>query len=166
MYVSKAWHTLVLKCLLGSLRYTALPLTCKALQKYLMEEGKIQMLIVGMVLICIGRGMTHLLWKIIWMHSAHTGFISVRLRVFLGIWRAWHSCHLWQCAPLIKICIHTLMKHHSCRLIRGLFCRGKLFWGGSVAWPHWDLVVAVARLPFYLRKNTKTIGILPDFGNL
>jgi len=31
MYVSKAWHTLAFKCLLGSIIYTAL--NCKALQK-------------------------------------------------------------------------------------------------------------------------------------
>lgn len=54
MYVSKACHTLAFKCLLGSIIYTAL-------QKNLTEKGKIQMLIMGMVIIHTGRRMTHLL---------------------------------------------------------------------------------------------------------
>lgn len=60
MYVSKAWHTLAFKCLLGSIIYTALSLNCKALQKKISEKGKIQVLIMGMVLIHIVRRMTHL----------------------------------------------------------------------------------------------------------
>jgi len=38
MYVSKAWHTLAFKCLLGSIIYTAL--NCKALQKKKKSQRK------------------------------------------------------------------------------------------------------------------------------
>lgn len=59
--MSQKHGRLAFKSLLGSIIYTALSVNCKALQNNLTEKGKIQMLIMGMVLIHIGKGMTHLL---------------------------------------------------------------------------------------------------------
>lgn len=39
LYVSKVWHTLAFKCLLGSIIYTALSLNCKSLKKTISQRN-------------------------------------------------------------------------------------------------------------------------------